>query len=55
MIKEGKRLKIIELENYNAAEELLIEKGTQSRWALYDIGMGGQRVRGLGQLSTWRG
>ena len=26
MIKEGKRLKIIKLENYNSAEELLIEK-----------------------------
>ena len=26
VIKEGKRLRIIELENYNSAEELLIEK-----------------------------
>ena len=54
VIEEGKRLKIIKLENYNAAEELLIETGTQSHWASYDIGMGGQRVRGLGWLSTWR-
>ena len=27
VIKEGQRLMIIELENYNAAKELLIEKG----------------------------
>ena len=27
MIKEGQRLMIIELENYNSAEELSIEKG----------------------------
>jgi len=26
VIKEGKRLEIIELENYNSAKELLIEK-----------------------------
>ena len=27
VIKEGERLKIIKLENYNSAEELSIEKG----------------------------
>ena len=28
VIKEGQRLMIIELENYNSAEELSIEKGS---------------------------
>ena len=50
VIKEGKRLKIIELENYNTAEELLIEKrNTES-----DIGTQSRVVRGLQWLSAWR-
>jgi len=54
VIKEGQRLMIIKLENYNSAKELSIEKGTLSHWASYDNGTQGQMVSELWWLSTWR-
>ena len=54
VIKEGQRLKIIKLENYNPAKELLIEREIQGCWALYDIRAQGLTVRELLWLSTGR-
>ena len=54
VIEEWQRLKIIELGNYNAAEELLIEKGsTESLGLIHHLDTGqGRTVRELWQLSA---
>ena len=54
VIKEGQRLMIIKLENYNSAKELSIEKETPGLWASYDIRTQGRMVKELWQLSIWR-
>jgi len=43
---------IIELENYNSAKELSIEKGNAMSLASYDIGTQGRTVRELWWLSA---
>src|SRR5882724_5707051 len=48
VIKEGQRLMIIELENYNSAEELSIEKGNTTSLGLVrhqDTGPDSKRTR----------
>ena len=54
VIKEGQRLMIIQLENYNSAEELSIEKGNTESLGLVRHRDKGQTVRELGRLSAWK-
>jgi len=54
VIKEGQRLKIIKLENYNSAKELSIEKGNTESLGLIRHQDTGPTVRELWWLSAWR-